>query len=352
MRLSLIVPVYKAEGDLPFLFASLDHQTRPFDEVFFIDNGSKDASFKICKKYAGTNPAGRAKVLIENTPGPGPARNRGINEAQGDIVCFTDSDCVLDPSFAENVEKFFSQNAYIDIISGTALVKSPVPEAAHPLSAAEEFSLLFWSEERSSASCFPLDSKSDYLSGAPFYITTYNMACRKKVLDDLGGFHSMMTMEDIDFWLRACGKGFRSLAGVPEVKVFHRNRTTVSGLAKQYYHYIHSLPWVLKNHFPGRFATLYQMKILFSFRFITGVLEINPHTFLLLVLLIKSSFFLPAVLILAIYKYTAMAMRLRRAGKAWPLNALVFALIMEVRRLAMTAGAIAGSIKHKTICLL
>ena len=107
LKLSLIIPIYNAEKDLPDLFSSILYQNRPFDEVILIDNNSQDRSYQQCKDFQEKNSHCRIVVLKEEIPGPGPARNRGISASTGNIISFTDSDCVMDKDFARNVEMLF-----------------------------------------------------------------------------------------------------------------------------------------------------------------------------------------------------------------------------------------------------
>ncbi|MCK5707149.1 MAG: glycosyltransferase family 2 protein [Candidatus Aureabacteria bacterium] len=353
MKLSLIVPIYNAEYDLPDLFASIEYQIRPFDEVILVDNNSSDRSLELCNSFKKNSPLKNITIEQEKTPGPGPARNRGIDRSSGDIICFTDSDCILCDSFAKNTESFFIENNSISIIGGIASSKNMLnPDTVTKKSLCEEFSIIFWSHERSYHESFPLNNKDDIFKSKPFYITTYNMACRKTVFGVLKGFKEIRTMEDIDFWLRACENKFNCEAGIPEIKVYHKNRKNLISLMKQYYYYIHSLPWILKTHFKGKFFVTYQTNRIFSASFLTGLIEINPHTLLILIICINISL-TPYILILIIFhKYISMYRQLSKLKKPFLIKAFVFAIIMEIRRLAMSAGAVMGSIKHKILCIL
>jgi glycosyltransferase involved in cell wall biosynthesis len=351
MKVSLIVPVFNAEKDLPFLFSSLLAQERPFDEVVLVDNNSADRSKELCEDFRQQHKDLSVHVLDEKTPGPGAARSAGMSGSSGDIICFTDSDCVLDRDYAKNAEALFGQHGEIDMIGGVALPESPL-EKREPETLAEEFSLVFWSEERSAPRPYSLDSRDDLFSGVPLYITTFNMACRKKVCETLQRFGDIRTMEDIDFWLRACAQGFRSLAACGELKVYHRNRTTVSSLAGQSFWYVYNLPWVLKRHFRGEFFLAFRMKKLARFRLLTGFIEVNPHTLFLAALAVSPGMSLLVLLLFAFHRFYSMVKRLKAAKRFSLRKAVLFCGIMEVKKISMTAGALAGSLKHKALCLM
>src|ERR1051325_10901688 len=85
---SVVVPVRNGARSLAACLRAVLNQDYPRDrfEVFAVDNGSTDGSPDIAKSIGVT-------TLFEPQPGAGPARNRGIAAAGGDVVGFTDSDC-------------------------------------------------------------------------------------------------------------------------------------------------------------------------------------------------------------------------------------------------------------------
>jgi len=80
-------------------------------EVLVIDNGSSDNTVQIASEYP-------VKVLHCAKRGIGPPRNLGIKMAKGDIVCFTDSDCVVGKDWLEKIDGFFEQNSHADGVGG------------------------------------------------------------------------------------------------------------------------------------------------------------------------------------------------------------------------------------------
>jgi glycosyltransferase involved in cell wall biosynthesis len=90
MKVSVIVPVY---NQAPFLAECLDSvlaQTLRDIEVVCIDDGSTDGSGRMLDEYAARDP--RVKVVHQTNAGPGPARNAGMDVAQGDFIAFMDPD--------------------------------------------------------------------------------------------------------------------------------------------------------------------------------------------------------------------------------------------------------------------
>ena len=89
---SVIVPVYNQGAQLQRCLAALAAQTyeRSRFEIIVVDNGSEDAD----AIAAAVAPYSNARLTLEATPGSYAARNHGLTLAQGDILAFTDADCL------------------------------------------------------------------------------------------------------------------------------------------------------------------------------------------------------------------------------------------------------------------
>lgn len=101
--ISVIVPVFNTGPYLTRAIDALLGQNLPRDryELIFVDNGSSDDSLEILHRYP------EICVLHEPVQGSYAARNRGLREAQGDIIAFTDSDCFPVPEWLSSIEKGF-----------------------------------------------------------------------------------------------------------------------------------------------------------------------------------------------------------------------------------------------------
>ena len=115
MKISVIVPVYNAENIIKKLIDSLQKQTvSDFDnnsnyncnfEVIFIDDCSTDNSVKIIKQF-------NYKLLsLPQNKGPAYCRNMGAKIAQGELLVFTDSDCIVEKEWLNNIYKIFADNS-------------------------------------------------------------------------------------------------------------------------------------------------------------------------------------------------------------------------------------------------
>lgn len=100
-KISVIVPVYKAEQYLTRCIESILHQTYGNIELILIDDGSPDLSLEICYKYA----EGDSRVIVvhQENQGVAVARNTGLDRATGDYVTFVDSDDYIDKEMYESM---------------------------------------------------------------------------------------------------------------------------------------------------------------------------------------------------------------------------------------------------------
>lgn len=105
---SVIVPVYNAEKVLHYCVDSILNQTYTDFELILVDDGSTDNSGMICDEYSKKD-IRVAVVHIENG-GVSKARNKGIELAKGDYICFVDSDDYISANYLEELittkEKF------------------------------------------------------------------------------------------------------------------------------------------------------------------------------------------------------------------------------------------------------
>jgi len=87
-RLSVIIPTLEEEHFLPLLLADLRTQTYQPYEIIVVDGGSRDRTRELAAPFA---------QVLEHVPGVGGQRQRGGEEARGDILVFLDADVRLAP---------------------------------------------------------------------------------------------------------------------------------------------------------------------------------------------------------------------------------------------------------------
>lgn len=102
-KISIIIPTLNEAEHLPDLLDALNAQTRLPDEIIVADAGSRDETVDLARQR-------NARVVWGGMPGPG--RNAGAREAQGDIFLFLDADVRPHPNFIELALDEFERGGY------------------------------------------------------------------------------------------------------------------------------------------------------------------------------------------------------------------------------------------------
>lgn len=100
-KISVIVPVYKAEAYLHSCIDSILSQSFSDYEIILVDDGSPDNSGAICEEYAARDP--RIAVIHQKNQGQAAARNHALARAKGEWICFVDSDDLIHPQMLQHL---------------------------------------------------------------------------------------------------------------------------------------------------------------------------------------------------------------------------------------------------------
>ena len=115
-KVSIIIPVYKAEGYLNKCLESVVNQTYQNLEIILIDDGSPDNCPKMCDDWAKKDK--RIKVIHKENGGVSSARNCALDKLTGDYICFVDSDDTIHPKYVEILIRNLKEaNADISVCS-------------------------------------------------------------------------------------------------------------------------------------------------------------------------------------------------------------------------------------------
>lgn len=165
--ISVIVPVYNTAIYLERTLKALQAQDFPRDEyeLIFVDNGSSDDSAAILRGHP------EIRVLQEWEKGSYAARNRGVSQASGEILAFSDSDCFPKPDWLGAIDKAF-RNSEAQVLLGPRV--PPVATKAMRLVSAYENKKV----EMVCASNDPL----------VYFGHTNNMAVRREAMERFGPF--------------------------------------------------------------------------------------------------------------------------------------------------------------------
>jgi GT2 family glycosyltransferase len=201
-RLSVVIPHYRDLARLDLCLAALERQTLPRREfeIVVADNASPEGEAAV-----GAVIAGRARLVVVPERGAGPARNGGVAASCGQILAFTDSDCVPEPAWlAEGLAALAAH----DFVGGRVNVL--VDDERH-MTGPEAFERVF-----------AFDFKT-YIQRKGF-TGSGNLFCPRAVFIDTGGFRASVS-EDVEWSHRARAKGYR-LGYAPRAVVGHPARRT------------------------------------------------------------------------------------------------------------------------------
>jgi len=111
MFFSIVVPVYNVNlALLSECIESIVSQSFTDYELILVDDGSTDASGKLCDEYA--KKTDRIHVIHKKNGGVSSARNAGLAVAQGDWLMFCDADDTFEPDSLEKIQQQISKNNY------------------------------------------------------------------------------------------------------------------------------------------------------------------------------------------------------------------------------------------------
>lgn len=100
MKFSVVIPLYNKEHYIEKTIRSVLAQTCPDYEVIVVDDGSKDSSLALAKKFEG----GNIRVIAQENQGVSVARNTGILNASGKYICFLDADDEWRPDYLATIQ--------------------------------------------------------------------------------------------------------------------------------------------------------------------------------------------------------------------------------------------------------
>lgn len=208
-EITIIAPHLNQPDLLRVMLASLFAQDYDMDraQVVIVDNGSRVLPEAVVADFPGVT------LVQEATPGPGPARNRGIALARAPIVAFTDSDCQVDRAWVPTILRHFAEDPGLEILGGDMRLILPEPQNPTPVEAFE---------------CVYAFPQTLYIFQKGYSVTA-NMAARKTIVDKVGPFEGIGISEDREWGQRARGMGHIT-RWKPDVIVNHPARRTMDEL--------------------------------------------------------------------------------------------------------------------------
>jgi len=176
MQISVIMPCYQMARFLPDAVGSVLRQSRAVAEILVIDSGSDDGTAGVVHALAADGAP--VRLIEDERRGPGPARNRGLAQARGDIIAFLDGDDLYPAGKLDAQIARLDAGPHVDMVSGFVTYFDRLDrDALAPAS----------------------DSRTETL----FHVHLGACLYRRAVFDRIGGFSdSLMYSEDVDLLLR------------------------------------------------------------------------------------------------------------------------------------------------------
>ena len=235
-RVSVVVCAYNAERTMEACLASLEHLNYGDYEVIVVNDGSTDRTLEIAQRFSFVS------IISQTNLGLSAARNIGAEAATGEIVAYTDSDCVADPDWLAYL---------VGAMQRLGTVACGGPNYAPP-------------EERLVPSAVAVspggpthvlltDETAEHIAGC-------NMAFRRDILLAAGGFDPLFRAagDDVDMCWRLMDRGY-TIGFSPAAMVWHFRRNTVRAYFGQQRGYGKAEALVYRKH-PQRFNMFGQAK--------------------------------------------------------------------------------------------
>lgn len=210
---SIVIPVYNGARTVRLCLDAILQLDYPREryEVIVVDNNSTDGTPEIVSQYP-------VRLLYERElQGPHAATNTGLRQAQGEIIVFTDSDCVPETGWLRALVAPFADEHVV--ATGGKI------EAYQPASRVERF----LAEARPSKNCLRM-SESWATS-----IVTGNAAYRADAIHAVGLFNAnMYTGSEVDLAWRVQSTTGKTVVYVPQAVVYHIFSPSVRRMFRQF----------------------------------------------------------------------------------------------------------------------
>jgi len=219
---SIIVPTFNRPLPLAHCLQSLarlDYPRHRF-EVIVVDDGSESPTEAVVSSFS--NRLNIITLITQPHSGPVTARNKGAAHAKGELLAFTDDDCIPIPNWLKALAMRFAETPD-DMICGrilNVLLENLYSAASHFLI---EYLYSYY------------NAKSDQVR----FFTSNNLALTADRFHSIGGFNTLFphaAAEDREFCERWLRHGFR-MTYAPEALIYHAHRLTLHSFCRQQFNY-------------------------------------------------------------------------------------------------------------------
>ncbi len=314
--ISVIIPAYNASETLGECLAALRQQSLPGDayEIIVVDDGSTDATPAVCA-------AAGVRWLPVPHGGPAAARNAGAQAARGDLLAFTDADCVPTPTWLEELTRPFASRAVVGT-KGVYRTRQPQLVAR------------FVQQE--------YQDKYDHMArrASIDFIDTSSAAYRRTVFEKNGGFETAFptaSVEDQELSFRLAQKGYQ-LKFVPAAVVMHRHDRTLREYLRRKFWIGYWKAYLLRWH-PEK--ALSDSHTPFAQRLQVGLLALTLAS--AAAALLAPGLIWVSLVGAVLFFESALPFAVKVARRDWPV-ALLMPLMLVARAAALSTGLAAGAV--------
>lgn len=237
IKTSVIIISYNNSHNLKQCLNSLinqDYDQKLIDlEITVVDSGSTDNSIEILNKYKD-----KIKVILKpqhfSCFSPALARNVGVQNARGDILIFSDSDCIPPSSWIKDMITSF-KNFQVDCIIGNR-----EPDIGGGFGTfIRRYDFILYSNKFTILKPLIINEENLQINAPLVLLAGNNFAIRRKAWDKLGGMKSIFknpSGEDVMMEIELIKKGYNILFN-PFIKVIHFHPVTLRRLFKKAFQY-------------------------------------------------------------------------------------------------------------------
>jgi glycosyltransferase involved in cell wall biosynthesis len=210
---SIVIPTFNGASRIGYCLDSLLKQAAGRDvEILVVDDGSSDNTAEVVRGYSSV------RLISQANAGPASARNRGASEARGQILLFTDDDCVPLPDWLEAMLEPFNDP---DVVGAKGIYRT------HQRSLAARFVQIEY------------EDKYRLMAGVPSidFIDTYSAGFRRERFLEMTGYDTSFPVacaEDVELSYRMSARGWK-MKFVPAAIVYHTHPSTFSSYLKKKY---------------------------------------------------------------------------------------------------------------------
>jgi len=335
VKISIIIPCYNASATLERCLTAVMHQEFDSYEVVVVDNGSSDGSIELVEGWKSHSMI-PLKLIHEPVRGAAAARNRGVAEAKGEWLAFTDADCVPDVCWLHT-------GALLMESSNAAALAGPAWGTMEGDTSAKVMGLMTLSVGMSEH--WGSDPGPEGMHG----FAAANLWVRSSVFKALAGFNASLDVsgEDVDF----CSRLYRSKEKIlysPSLKINHIHQSGIANMFWKMVSYGRAHATLLERYGqPGLHTDLSQKVLPLGSMYFS--IQFRPADKKMMLLLLISLLWWPAIAAVPLYiLYIARFFRQRAVDighyVGW-LHACWMGCLLIVKSAGMTVGRVAGSRK-------